>query len=149
MAIDWSNTVAQSYYVLSRQGFSTQLVGVMSQVSLSVQYQPGQGYRDEIDASFMGSARTLAGNGGPDAVVIPNGDQTNVQVAGGAWTYSTPSDPHFEESDSFNHTPYRTVIFGRTRLQWWSGAGGTGNLIGEGWDDQILQLSSNPFERVF
>lgn len=150
MPIDWSNTVAQNYHILNKRGIVSELIGVMSQESIDFVYYPGDTYRDEIDAAFMGSPHTLAGDttGPTAAVVFTNGEQANLTVSGGTFTYAAVSDPHFEESDSFTHTAPRPLEITRTKLIWWSAAGGTGNVVGEGWRDVVEELMPAPFDRI-
>lgn len=151
MPIDWDNAAAKDYWVLNRRGVVTQLIGVMSQQSEDVEYYNGETYRDELDAAFTGVGRSLQVNKtGGGGIVIANGDQTlfNGTLGTDTYTYATPSDPHLEQSDSFTHTPPRPLQVTRTRLTWWSGAAGSGSVIGQGWIDEVLEFSSNAFDRI-
>lgn len=75
-----------------------------------VEIYDGETYRNEIDAGFIGTARSLlvdvSGGVGSGPVAIPNG--SNLNVVGGSGdtiAYSAVSDPHLEQSDSFTGTP--------------------------------------------
>lgn len=149
MPIDWSSDAAQNYNVLFRRGIVSRMEGVMSQESVDFVYNNGETYRDSMDAAFWGRASALAGvAGGTDAIVIANGDQTTVQVSGGTFAYSTPSDPQFEESDEFKHEPPRVLDITRTQVRWWSDAAGAGNLLGWAWLDELISIEPEPFERI-
>lgn len=145
----WSNSAADNYVLLLRNGIQTAVPGVQSETAEDVQLFNGKNYRDEMNASFIGAGRTLAGiAGGTSAVLVTNGDQHNVTVAGGTWSFSTPSDPHIEESDSFTHTPPRPEEITRTRFLWWSGATGTGNVVAWAWADQVIDMSPSDHIRI-
>lgn len=150
MPVDWSNTAAQNYYVLNRRGIITQLSGVMSQESIDVVFYTGETYRDELDAGFIGAARTLLfEKSGTDSTYVANGQQdTGPSPVSGLLTYATTSDPHLEQSDSFTHTEPRPLQVTRTRLIWWSGAAASGNVVGHGWVDEVVEFSSNEFDRI-
>lgn len=145
----WSNTAADNYVLLLRNGIQTAVPGVQSETAEDVQLFNGKNYRDIVDATTMGTGRTLAINQGANGVVITNGEQTTFPtILSGAITFQTPSDPHFEESDVITHTAPRPEESTRTRLLWWSGATGTGNVVAWAWADQVVDMSPSDHIRI-
>lgn len=150
MATNWTNAVASPYVLYLRGRIQTSLGNVMSETQEDLLVFDTEYYRDELDASFMGTGRTLAGvAGGTNAVLVTNGEQHNVLVSGGTFAFSTPSDPHLEESDSFTHTPPHPLEKTRSRLYWWTGANGTGSVVGTAWADQVICLSPSDYTSGF
>lgn len=149
MPVDWSNTTAGDLYLLLKRGIQTKLQGVMSQESEDFVFYIGETYRDEIDAAFMGAARSLIVNQGANGFIVANGEQTvTPTILSGALSYASPSDVHLEQSDSFTHTEPRPLQVTRTLLRWYDGANASGNVVGEGWRDLVEDSSNTPFERI-
>lgn len=150
MALNWTSDTVANYSVAFQGRFQTRLLGVQSETQEDILLYDKEYYRDQLFAPELGTGRTLAGvAGGTNAVIIANGDQQTTTVSGGTWAFSAVSDPHFEESDSFTHTPPRPLEKTRTRLYWWSGPNGTGNVVGSCWADQNPILSPNDFTSGF
>lgn len=141
----WSNASAQNYVLLIRNGIQTDVANVQSETAEDVEYYDGETYRDEIDSTFMGTARSLVGDGGGFAPLISNGFQGEISSFSG---FDTVNDPHLEQSDSFTHTPPHPLEKTRTRFLWWSGASGTGDVVGWAWADQVVDFSPSTHVRI-
>jgi hypothetical protein len=147
----WSNSAPSPYVLLLRNGIQTSVPGVQSETQENLQLFDGETYRDELDATFLGTGRTLQINKtGGGGIVVTNGEQTVFNGSAGTdtYTFATPSDPHLEQSDSFTHTAPRPVESTRTRLLWWSGAAGGGNVVGWAWADQVVDFSPSAHVRI-
>lgn len=150
MATNWTNTEARNYVLYLRGRIQTNLGAVMSETQEDLIVYDTEYYRDEIDAAFMGTARSLIVNQGANGFIVSNGEQTvNPTILSGALTYATPSDPHLEESDSFNHVPPNPLAKTRSRLYWWSGAPDASNVVGAAWADQVICLSPSEYTSGF
>lgn len=142
----WSNAAPANYVLLLKNGFETAFPGVRSETSEDLEGFLPEVYRDELDSTFIGTGRTLNVNQGANGFVVTNGEQTvNPATISGAITFATPSDPHMEQSDSFLHVVPRPTPYTRTRLIWWSGAAGTGDVVGWAWMDRIEAFSPSNY----
>lgn len=142
----WSNAAQDDYVLLLRNGIETNVQGVQSETAEDVEQYDGETYRDELDATFLGTARNTLIGGSSDAL-IPNGSTTNV-VGPSGLTYDTVQDPLMEQSDSFTHTEPRPLKSTRTRLLWWSAASGGGNVVSWAWADQVVSFSPSAYIRI-
>jgi hypothetical protein len=145
----WSNAAAQNYVLLLENGIQTSVPGVQSETQEDLLVYDGETYRDEIDATFMGTGRSLIIEQAGGGVAVTNGLQVETPgIISGALTYDSPSDPHLEQSDSFTHTEPRPLEKTRTRIIWWSGASGTGDVVAWSWQEQIVTFSPSDFIRI-
>jgi hypothetical protein len=148
-ANDWSSSEPKNYVLLLAGGIKSPMKGIQSQTQVDVVWYDNEVYRDEIDAPFMGTGRTLNVNQGGGGFVISNGEQAvEPGIISGAITYASPSDPHLEQSDSFLHVAPRFTEKTRSAYLWWSGASGTGDVIGTCWADEFVALSPDTFTRL-
>jgi hypothetical protein len=141
----WSNAAPAPYVLLLRNGIQTSVPGVQSETQEDLQLFDGETYRDELDATFLGTGRNVAVTGSGTDAIITNGNQSSIT---GSTGYQAVQDPLMEESDSFSHTPPRPVESTRTRLLWWSAASGTGNVVGWAWADQVVDFSPSTHVRI-
>lgn len=147
----WSNSATQNYVLLLKNGIQTDVPGVQSETQEDIEQFDGETYRNELDATFIGTGRTLQINKqGGGGIVVTNGEQTLFNGTLGTDTYSfaVPSDPHLEKSDSFTGTPPHPLESKRTRFLWWSGPSGTGNVVDWAWADQVINFSPSPHVRI-
>jgi hypothetical protein len=145
----WSNAAAQNYVLLLQNGIQTSVPGVQSETQEDLLVYDGETYRDEIFATEMGTGRTMIITQAGGGVAVTNGLQVETPgIISGALSFTTPSDPHLEESDSFTHTPPHPLEKTRTRFVWWSGASGTGNVVAWAWQEQVVTFSPSDFIRI-
>lgn len=110
----------ETVYVLLEGGSVLIITDVSAEFTPSdVDIYDGETYRDEIDANFIGTARslmvTVTGGSSAGATVISNGSNTNVvDSGGGTMAFGAVNDPMIEESDSFTHTEPRFKAKKRT-----------------------------------
>jgi hypothetical protein len=142
----WSNAAPANYVLLLKNGFETAFPGVQSETSEDLEGFLPEVYRDELDSTFMGTGRSLIIEQAGGGVAVTNGLQVETPgIISGALTYDSPSDPHLEQSDSFLHVDPRPTPYTRTRLIWWSGATGTGDVVGWAWMDRIEAFSPSNY----
>lgn len=106
----------ETVYVLLEGSAVLPISGVTDNYSTAdVEIYDGETYRDQIDAGFMGTARSLVvDGGGSTSWIIPNGSTENETSS--TFSYDTVCDPHLEQSDSFTHTAPRFLQ--KTRTLW-------------------------------
>lgn len=154
MASLWSSTTAQDYVLTLKNSTKTSAVmaSIQSATSEDLLVYDTEYYRDEIDAAFMGTARSLiaheSGGVGNQDALVPNGSITNVVGSSGSTIgFPAANDPHLEESDSFTHTAPHPLEKTRTMFYFWSGANGTGNVVSCCWQDQFIALTPVQVQR--
>lgn len=143
MATNWSNTSAQNYVLYVRGRIQTNAPGIQSETQEDLLVFDTEYYRDELDSAFLGTARTLLqASGGAFNTIIANGLQVTSDTFD---SFAAQNDPHMEQSDSFTHTPPHPLEKTRSRLYWWSGPTGTGNVVASCWADQYVTLSPSNY----
>jgi hypothetical protein len=154
MANLWSNTIAQDYVLTLKNSTKTSavMVGIQSATQEDLIVYDTEYYRDELDAAFLGTARSLivheTGGVSPVDVVISNGSTTNVVGSSNTTlSYAAVNDPQVEQSDSFTHTPPHPLAKTRSIIHFWSGATGTGNIVASCWFDQFIAITPVQVQR--
>lgn len=133
-------------YVLLEGGSVLPISGVTDEYTpTDVEIYDGETYRNEINAAFMGTARTLTltENGG-NGFIIANGGNISSSSAGGAFTFATTNDPHLEKSDSWTATPPWPLKKTRTIWSFPRGTGYTHTV----WADLVQGTSPLPPYRL-
>ena len=118
---------AQNYTLRYRDGTVTTIVGVLSQTVEQVTIYDLSNYRNTLDAATIGRAW----------IDTPSLDPSNTPP-----TYAENYDdvldgtaPHKEEKQ-------------RTFIVFWSGAAGTGDVLGKVWHDELRGYSIGTYTRV-
>lgn len=107
--------------VLLRGQQTLSITGAVSETQESVTYSDGTNYRDLFPSSYTGQAwATSAGD--PSTVTIP---------------FVSPSE-WMDLDDQANHVAPRNTPKTRSMMKWWSGAAGTGDVVGKCWQDQFI-----------
>lgn len=119
---------AQTYNVRMKDGTTTIVTGVLSETVVHEEQYNMENYRNELDAAYLGRAwdtATFSGETTPATTAIAESRDDRVNAV----------------------VPY-PELFKRSRLNLWSGAGGTGDRLFFGWCDQILSYSIGTFSRA-
>lgn len=130
MATTWTNAVAQDYVLCMRNSTKTSAVmpSVMSETQEDLLVYDTEMYRDELDSSYLGRAWN------------ETGPSYSVPFAAG-------TDVPESTDDRFQHEPQRPVEKTRSRFYWWTGASGTGSVVGAAWVDQVISLTPVQVQR--
>lgn len=147
--VTWTQATARDYHLTLKRGqLQTQelIESVKSETTEDILYHDGEWYRNEIDAAFMGTARTLisheTGGLSPVDALIPNGTNDAVVAGSSGATigFPTVNDPHLEQSDSWTGTPPHPLQKTMTKICWWGDESGTGELIGWAWLHEVYSF---------
>lgn len=137
---------ARDYIVVTEDGKEMLLPGVLSITKEDVVNYDNSVYRDSLGQDVLG--RAVISNVS-QSFTVPGGTGTLTatglegvwEVKDGTDTYAiggevVRTDPYFEEDDAFNHVPPHQTEKKDTRYCFWTGATGTGDLVGSVWKSQ-------------
>ncbi len=133
-----------TYNVLQKGRITTQVKNALSHTYDDQDEYDATNYRNELDASYLGRAwvmdtDTTAGD------IAQSSQMQGVPPWDG--NVSTAQDAESMD-DRLNAEEPRNELKKRTKLIIWSGAGGTGDILFEGWADQIISFSTGVYQTL-
>jgi hypothetical protein len=152
-ALSAQATSSSPLYALLEGGQYLTITGATSRVQVDVDLYDGSTYRKVVDAAMLGNAHTLvlqressqaeqynpvqrAGGG----VGVSAGLTTVCDGATTSYVDTTAVDTSFRVAAD-DLIPGKTQKT-RTLFQWWTGSGGSGNLVAEIWADEVRGWST-------
>ncbi len=135
-----------TYNVLQKGRITTQVKNALSHTYVDQDEYDATNYRNELDASYIGRPWII------DQTSSSPGDtnvfsQTSPMTGAPPWDGVSNQDAEAMD-DRLNAEEPRNELKKRTKLIIWAGAGGTGDILFEGWADQIISFSTGVYQTL-
>ncbi len=138
--------MALNYTILHKNRITTTVSGALSHTYADQDEYDTSNYRNELDASYMGRpwvTSSTSSSPGETNVFEQESKMTGAQP----WVGTTTQDAEAMD-DRLNAVAPFPELKKRTKLIIWDGAGGTGNVLFEGWADRIESFSIGTYQTL-